>query len=89
MDKQLKKVTIDESLEDTKLYILVRRDGADYDETRAVVVRASSPRQARKLASGVHGGEGPSIWMSTKTSSCNVLKPDGKSGIIIVDYKGG
>jgi hypothetical protein len=93
MDKKLKHVLVGESVGDMKLYILKRLDEVDYDENRAVIVRASNSYQARKLASGICGTvcryEKPETWLSAKTSSCNILKSCGKQEIILIDYRAG
>jgi len=55
------------------------------DCTREMVVRASTESAARKIAAWYRGGEGPEVWLDPKQTKCDVLKADGKAGLICGD----
>lgn len=67
-----------------KLWHLKRLvDVEELDEIHEIVVRAKSPKAARKLAAGASIDEGPEVWLDIKQSSCEMLKKDGKPGVIV------
>ncbi len=68
-----------------KLYVLTRRHRY-HDEAVAFVVRAKSPRAARRMASQHCGDEGPDKWMDTYSVTCKELRAEGKPKIIVRDY---
>ena len=68
-----------------KLYVLQRFE-VSYDEADTFVIRAASPRAARRVASQHCGDEGPEPWMDVKESSCKELRSDGEQKVIIRDY---
>lgn len=86
-----------------KLYILEARDDLpvtaeenpwyhEYDMAYAFVVRAKSPKAARKQAHFNSGDETRTIedtWFNPKYSTCKELKADGKEGEIVRDYFSG
>ncbi len=67
----------------------------EYDCTQALVIRARSANAARKLAANNSFGNetvnchGDNPWLSTKESSCSVLRILGEAQIIIKDFKNG
>ena len=65
------------------LYLLQRKDHVSYDECHDVVIRAKSEEEARQIASNNAGSEGSDSWLNEFTSSCSILTPDGKTGIVI------
>ena len=75
-----------------KLYILRPRENNSnwepwYDKTFGVVVRASSVKEAREIASTKgHGDEGSTVWLTSKHVICEELKQDGEAGIILKDF---
>lgn len=80
-----------------KLYLLKRIEHSGYDEAAGFVVRAKSPRAARKIiAGGWHGrpgtllpwsgAEGDQTWLDPKRSTCRVLTTDGKPGVVLRDF---
>lgn len=74
-----------------KLYLLKVIDVDGYDILAGVVIRAKDARQARRIASKE---EYDPFWDTTnlldpKRSTCEQLKPEGKSGIILSDYRAG
>lgn len=75
----------------TKLWLLRLNNavGPKYDIAQGFVVRAGSPKEARKLASAEAGDEGADVWLSAERSSCKVLKQDGRQGVILRDFLAG
>ena len=69
-----------------KLYVLNRIEPASYDEARSMVVRARSPKAARKIASGFRGDEGTEAWLDPTTTTCEELKTDGPEKLIVCDF---
>lgn len=53
-----------------------------YEIVNKFIVRATSARQARKLASEKCIDEGPDVWLDPTRSSCSLLKQEGKAGVI-------
>ncbi len=69
-------------------YILRQRGRIGYDEYSAKVVRADNPKEARALANENVGDEGQ-IWSDSKMVSCNSIKAEGKSKIILGSFNAG
>lgn len=69
-----------------KLYLLSRKDGCDYDETRAILIRAKNSKQARYIASNTKGAN---TWLNPKKSNCRAIKIEEKVKIIIGDFNAG
>jgi hypothetical protein len=72
-----------------KLYYLKRE--CEYDEPCAYVIRAQSPKHARKIASEDYTEYGwdkeqAVDWLNPSLTTCKVLKTEGKPGIIIQDF---
>jgi hypothetical protein len=63
-----------------RFYILKAKDSVDYDETRSMIVRANSGKEARFIASAVH-----SRWLDSKQSTCKSLRLIGPPAIILED----
>lgn len=62
----------------------------DYDTTQAIVVRAATAAEARRIAAeqerdAQEGGVGAG-WLDPEQSTCVSVKGDGKPGVIIVDF---
>ena len=72
-----------------KLYLLKRRNGCGYDETAGFVVRARSFANARKVAGLEAGDEGGNTWRSSATSSCELIRTEGKEEVILRDFNAG
>jgi hypothetical protein len=75
----------------TKLYQLQRKktERISYDETRGMIVRATSPAEARVIASTHQGDEGREAWLDTSRTTCKVLSSDGTLGLVLKDYLNG
>lgn len=56
-----------------------------YDKMFGIVVRASSPTRARKIAAAHCGAEDPGVWEDPDQTTCKVLREKGKEGVIIRD----
>ena len=71
------------------LYLLKRIEPADWDQTEALVVRAETPTEARALvvAECRYEDGGPGAWLGPLKTTCDLLTPDGKPGVIVQDYK--
>lgn len=77
-------------------------DAYDYDCTAGMVIRAKSPRAARKLAVGpregepydshYYGLEGRTVWTDPKKSTCKRIGTGSytqPAGVILVDFRAG
>lgn len=75
----------------TRLWLLRLRNKCEvkYDIVRAMVVRASTAREARVLASLVAEDEGAEVWTNRDRSLCIQLQPEGAAGVILRDSSGG
>lgn len=83
----------------TFLYILSERDELPDDRTNpwflvydcasGFIVEAESEIAAREIAANACGDEGTNAWLSPALSTCEELKPDGTSGIIMRDFHAG
>lgn len=72
------------------LYILkLRPSNEAYDCAYGFVVRTKTPNHARKLASSMAGCEGQNSWLSSKFSSCRILKSEGSPEVILRDFNAG
>lgn len=65
-----------------------KRDSGCYDTVFTMVVRASGPTQARRLASEEHQSEGAGLWLDKTRSSCK-LADIGKKEVICKEYIAG
>jgi hypothetical protein len=72
-----------------KLYLLTRKGRTDYDEYDAQIIRASSPKAARKLAALGAGAEGASVWLKSSGSMCQTLKEKGPQKVILGSFNAG
>lgn len=74
-----------------RLYLLTRRSdqGPVYDSNNAMVVRATSTRQARYYASQSAMDEGRECWLNPADSKCELLIAPGEPGVIIRDFNAG
>lgn len=70
------------------LYILERWTKVDYDETRAVVVRATCESEARLIARE-NCYPSTDIWGNPELVSCSILSHDGPSEVVLADFKAG
>ena len=73
---------------DTKFYLLkaLQLPLKSYDCAEGFVIRASSAKKARLLASINCGDEGPDFWLNSKKSSCKTISEKGKTCVILKDY---
>jgi len=69
------------------LYLLKQMYSCDYDENIGLIVRAKNSSEARKLANSCCEDEGL-IWTDRALTSCNRLKEDGDSEIILISNTG-
>lgn len=71
------------------LYKLTRsddaRDRVDYDDTRAVIVIAANPDDAREMAELSEGGQSPSVWhlSGTTVELVGKARSDAKGGVLL------
>lgn len=56
-----------------KIYLLVSKQKDNHDSMRSLVVIASSHHWARILASENAHDEGPDVWLSPSTSTCQLV----------------
>ena len=77
----------------TKLYIVEVKSKVDdwwgRDCQYAVVVRAHSHAEARKMAVITSGDEDKRVWLEPKLTTCHELLNEGKVGLIIRDFLNG
>jgi len=71
------------------LWILKWNKPSGFDVVNAFVIRASSPRTARKLAADSCRDEGRDIWLDISKSTCTQLKEDGENNVIMRDTTDG
>ena len=72
-----------------RFYILKVIDGqVDWDEDRAVIVRAESGAEARKVAALEARSADKSIWLNNKITTCKSLSLIGKAELILRDNMG-
>lgn len=70
-----------------KLWLLTRMRMADYDQHSGFVVRATNEATARVLAYDVHRDK---VWLDgVFGSTCGELTAEGKSGIVLEDFRAG
>jgi len=74
-----------------QLWILSPVEGRDewspwYDKAFGFVVRAECESDARAIAAEGHGDEGKEAWLSSDSSTCELLLDEGKPGQIISDF---
>lgn len=78
-----------------KLYVLrLAEDLQGYDCQIELVVRAKSSKRAREIAAEEAGDEGRyaadgNPWFYPEMSSCRLLKPEGKEGIVVRRFDAG
>jgi hypothetical protein len=69
------------------IYLLSRKEPDEFHaEYRSMVIRADDVRTARSLASARDVND-PESWLSSKTTSCNRLDPEGSARIVICDWR--
>ncbi len=73
-----------------RLYLLERAT-RDYDTTFEMVVRATTGRGARKIASDdCSSPDDKKVWLDPEKSTCKILRPErGKLGVIIKHFIAG
>jgi hypothetical protein len=75
-----------------KIYLLTRDpEAVGYDENAAMVVRAASPKTARKEARAAaegHGDEHPDAWLSEATTVVRIREA-GEPCLILRDFRAG
>lgn len=74
-----------------KLWLIERHDdGPYYDCSDEFLVRARSPRAARKIAAqATRGDEGAAPWLDPKRSPCKEIKLDGPEEVILSSFTNG
>ncbi len=75
-----------------KLYLLQNPDHDDrkHDIACGFVIRAKSPKEARKIASQQCGDEGPGTWLDPEMSSCLRIPVESvHSEVILRDFNAG
>ena len=70
------------------LYLVQRRD-SDYDEYDAHLIRASSEREARKIAAAKNPREDSDEWLNVLKSSCKLISTDGANEVILSSFNAG
>lgn len=70
-----------------RLWLLKRRAEPDYDEFGGFVVRAADEAQARRIAARRASEQG--IWSDPQQTTCKPLEHDGRSGVVLVDFRAG
>lgn len=72
-----------------KLYILrpITEWKPWYDTMAGIVVRAESHVAARRIAASQAGDEGSAVWFDPSKTTCEILKPEGKEGVVIKDFQ--
>lgn len=73
---------------------LLRRPETGWQTYRAMLIRAPSVKEARKLAQDLETGDAssigePSDWMDPTFTTCMEIQVEGKTDIIIADFKEG
>ena len=68
---------------------LVERYESDYDEYDAHLIRASSEREARKIAAAKNHCEGSDEWLNELKSSCKLISTDGANEVILSSFNAG
>lgn len=73
------------------IYLLKRIGAVDYDEVRGMVVIASDPWEARRIAADASCDEGPNVWRDEAMSSCLLIGQSTMTatGVVLVDFKAG
>ena len=72
-----------------RLWLVERNDEEDWDEACAFVVRAQSPKAARRYAAARCGDEGSALWLDPTRSTCKQLTYDGEPGVVLRDFTNG
>ena len=72
-----------------RAYLLQRVKTANWDEMAGFVIVASSEDEAREIASGNCGDEGPMTWKNEAETECRTVKSFSKKGVLIEDFKAG
>ncbi len=57
-----------------------------YDVADNFVIRAETEQEARNLATGECGDEGPDVWRNPELVSCTKLIAEGAEKIIMIDF---
>lgn len=70
-----------------KLWLLER--GGDYDENNAAVIRAETEEEARQIADRELIPRDKGAWISSKDTTCEVLKLSGEVGIVFASFQAG
>lgn len=68
---------------------LVKRHESDYDEYDAHLIRASSEREARKIAAAKNHREDSDEWLNVLKSSCVLISPGGLNEVILSSFNAG
>lgn len=68
---------------------LVKRHESDYDEYDAHLIRASSEREARKIAAAKNHREDSDEWLNDLKSTCVCVTADGANEVILSSFNAG
>ena len=74
-----------------KLYLLMRLEGAWYDEVNGFVVSARTPQEARKVCQEKVYDDGPS-FLDTKQVTCKLISKSSiytKPQVVLRDFRAG
>ncbi len=72
-----------------RLYLIKRKDRVGYDEYDSFIVRAGTPRMARKMAALRASDEGERVWLNPEDSTVIRIKDEGPAGIVLGSYNAG
>lgn len=74
-----------------KLYLIsLNQNLRSYDCTHEMLIRAASPKAARRIAyEASTGDQGKNVWLDCAKSTCERLREDGAVGVIITDSLAG
>lgn len=59
-----------------------------YDKAFCFVVRASSEKEARQLASSECGSEGKQVWLDEHQTTCVRVQAKGPAEVLCSDFRG-
>jgi hypothetical protein len=72
-----------------KLWIIRRREYADWDEYEAFVISAETEERARLLAKEEALEAEKKIWLDPEYTTCHELTVDEPEGVVLADFHAG